>query len=399
MKQNQSMKTSCTRSDPDLAPADKPDLTQSFPKVNFNPGPEYGDEHRYFGICSSIVKTPGGRLWCGFSSGGLGEGQFNYGVLVTSNDDGRTWSRPQIVFDTDGDGPIRSDHVVCWVSPAGQLWIMWSQYPCGLCGPGSSEWAITCGNPDAETPEWTAPRKLADGQNLLNKPIVLSDGSWLFPTGSWHYNSGTSTVRDYDFPSRPLLSNDGGRTFHLGGPLIADERPDFDEYMVVERADGTLVLFNRAEGFLEGTSRNRGRSWSKLQLNAIPHTSARFVFMKLQSGNWLLVKHGNMEKVAGRTQLTAFLSPDEGRSWTGGLMLDERAVSYPDGFQAWDGRIYVSYERNRHNNPEILLAVFAEADVAAGRIVGKDTRLKIQINKAIGDKAVFQADPKNAKYL
>ena len=372
---------------------------QVVPRVNFNPGPEYGDENRYFGICSSISKTPGGRLWCGFSSGGLGESQFNYGVVVTSDDDGQTWSKPRIVFDTDGDGPIRSDHVVTWVSPAGQLWIMWSQYPQGLCGPDSSEWAITCDNPDAVTPVWTAPRKIADGQNLLNKPIVLSDGSWLFPTGCWNHGFGDAHVHDYEFPSRPLLSYDCGKTFWLGGPLIADRRPDFDEYMVVERIDGTLVAFNRANGLLEGESRDGGRNWSKLELNAIPHTAARFVFMKLQSGNWLLVKHGSLEKVDGRTRLTAFVSKDEGRFWSGGLVLDERAVSYPDGFQVADGRIFVSYERNRWNNPEILMAVFTEADVVAGHVVGAATRLKILVNKATGDKAAFRADPGNAKYL
>lgn len=369
------------------------------PSVNFAPGPEYDDSNRYFGICSSIVKTPGGRLWCGFSSGGLGESQFNYGVIVTSDDDGRTWSKPRIVFDTDGDGPIRSDHVVTWVSPTGQLWIMWSQYPQGLCGPDSSEWAITCDNPDAETPVWTAPRKIADGQNLLNKPIVLSDGSWLFPTGSWHYRSGDAHMRDYDFPSRPLLSRDGGRSFQLGGPLLADQRPDFDEYMVIERTNGTLVLFDRANGLLEGTSLDRGKTWSKLQLNGIPHTNARFVFMRLRSGNWLLVKHGDLKKVAGRTRLTAFLSTDEGKSWTGGLVLDERAISYPDGFQAEDGRIYVSYERSRFMNPEILMAVFTEADVAAGKVVSEVSRLKVLVNKATGNKAAFRADPRNAKYL
>jgi hypothetical protein len=43
--------------------------------VNFSPGPEYADANRCFGIATSIARTPGGRLWCGFTSGGNGEGQ------------------------------------------------------------------------------------------------------------------------------------------------------------------------------------------------------------------------------------------------------------------------------------------------------------------------------------
>jgi hypothetical protein len=59
--------------------------------------------------------------------------------------------------------------------------------------------------------------------------------------------------------------------------------------------------------------------------------------------------------------------------------LDEREnVSYPDGFQAPDGRIYVAYDRKRVDG-EILLAVFTEADIAAGKPVSDKTRLKIPV--------------------
>ena len=45
-------------------------------------------------------------------------------------------------------------------------------------------------------------------------------------------------------------------------------------------------------------------------------------------------------------------------------MLDERkGISYPDGFQAPDGTIFISYDRNRDTDGEILLARFTEADV------------------------------------
>ena len=38
-----------------------------------------------------------------------------------------------------------------------------------------------------------------------------------------------------------------------------------------------------------------------------------------------------------RRHLTAFISTDDGRTWGGGLMLDERrGVSYPDGQQTAD---------------------------------------------------------------
>jgi len=386
---------------------------QPVPRVIFDPGPEYADENRMFGIASSITRTPGGRLWCGFSSGGSEEGSENYGVVVTSDDEGETWSSPRIVFDTDGDGPIRSDHVTVWTAPNGRLWIMWSEYPLGLSGPHSSQWCMVSPNPDAESPEWSEPRKLADEQNLLTKPTVLSDGTWIFPTGNWrrgHLNQDWEWVvprdgRSRPFASRPLISRNSGRTFYLGGPLRLEiEDPDFDEYMIVERSDEGLVLFNRYRGtFLQAESSDRGETWTLQQPNGIPHVNSRFVFMELDSGNWLLVKHGDMEWVSdleqargpqkGRSHLTAFLSRDEGESWEGGLMLDERLCSYPFGFQDRDGAIYVSYERNRWNQPEILMARFAEEDVLAGEPVSGAARFRVLINKATGSPPLESGSP------
>lgn len=90
------------------------------PRVNFTPGSEYADDNRRcFGIASSIARTPGGRLWCGFTSGGNGEGQLNYGIVVRSDDDGDTWTPPAIVFDAHDEGMIRSDHVTVWTAPTG----------------------------------------------------------------------------------------------------------------------------------------------------------------------------------------------------------------------------------------------------------------------------------------
>jgi hypothetical protein len=49
-----------------------------------------------------------------------------------------------------------------------------------------------------------------------------------------------------------------------------------------------------------------------------------------------------------RKELTAFLTTDEGKTWSGGLLLDERNnVSYPDIAQAPNGDIYVHYDTVR----------------------------------------------------
>jgi hypothetical protein len=73
------------------------------------------------------------------------------------------------------------------------------------------------------------------------------------------------------------------------------------------------------------------------------------------------------------------LSDDDGRSWSGGLLLDERMnVSYPDGVEAPDGKIYIVYDHDRFKAREILMAVFTENDVRSGA----GGRLRVVVNKA-----------------
>jgi hypothetical protein len=97
------------------------------------------------------------------------------------------------------------------------------------------------------------------------------------------------------------------------------------------------------------------------------------------------VKHGDaIDKHEGRVKLSAWLSDDEGQSWKGGLVLeDRRGVSYPDGFQAPDGNIYISYDRNRSTDGEILLARFNEEDVLARKLVGPRSKLKMLISRPL----------------
>ena len=98
-------------------------------------------------------------------------------------------------------------------------------------------------------------------------------------------------------------------------------------------------------------------------------------------GNILLIKHGqDFVHRTGRWDLTAFLSDDDGKTWKGGLLLDERrdgtGVSYPDIAQAPDGTIYVHYDHGRTTHAEILFAKFRDEDVLARKLSSTDVALK-----------------------
>ena len=73
------------------------------------PGPNYADSTRIFQGIPGIERAANGRLWALWYAGGPdepGEGPGNYVVLVTSGDDGKTWSGPKLVIDPPG--PVRA---------------------------------------------------------------------------------------------------------------------------------------------------------------------------------------------------------------------------------------------------------------------------------------------------
>jgi hypothetical protein len=156
--------------------------------------------------------------------------------------------------------------------------------------------------------------------------------------------------------------------------------------MLVERKDGSLWMLVRTRYGIGGSvSSDRGKTWPAVSPLAIQHPTARFFISRLISGNLLLVKHGPLDARTGRSHLTAYLSKDDGQTWMGGFLLDERTgVSYPDGQQGSDGLIRIIYDYNRVTDRQILLADFREEDVMAGKPLSSQVRLRQTVSKGSG---------------
>lgn len=349
------------------------------------PDGERSVTNRAFQGIPSLAVAPGGRLWANWYAGVTpNEDQNNYVVVTTSGDGGRTWTEV-LVIDPDGPGPLRAFDPELWVTPDHRLVVFWAQSR-GHDGTVAGVWCVETTQPDAERPAWSRPRRLTDGI-MMCKPLVLSSGEWALPASTW---------RETDRSARMIVSTDQGRTWDLrGGCNVPAADRAFDEHLFVERGDGTLWLLARTKYGIGGSvSTDRGRTWPALTPSAIQHPSARFFISRLASGHLLLVKHGPVATKTGRERLSAFISVDDGATWNGGLVLDERpGVSYPDGQQAPDGIIRIVYDYNRTTDRQILLASFREEDAAAGRAVTADVRLRQVVSKASGGREKPAASP------
>lgn len=329
--------------------------------------------------CPSIARTRGGRLWAAWFSGGEKEpGYGNFNLVAYSDDDGKTWRENYLVVEADEAHFDRATDINLWIGPDDCLYItyiqtrifstllsidqMWAFYD-GIFG----SWAIRCADPDTPAPHFDAPVRWCDGY-LRNRPTVLSTGEWLAPAYDWLPPVFVKTasfqgIPEYSYHFR--ISDDQGKTWRIINGPKKEGLIGFDEIMLLEGKDFSWHFFARVKaGILHAVSRDRGETWEDYTPCWLDVADSRFFIRRLRSGDLLLVYSGK-----NRTGLYAKVSADDGISWSEPLALDEREqVSYPDGFEDADGRIYIAYDRERYGAREILYCAFTQEDVRRGTL-------------------------------
>lgn len=357
------------------------------PMLNTNPLPDYDNDKLDYGMTIGIERTVKGRIWACWVGGGDNADAFF--VLATSDDEGESWSKPRLVIDPHDMslGERRSTIVGnLWTDPLGRLWLFFDQSMEYFDGKAGC-WYTICENPDSEDPVWSTPIRIWHGC-ALNKPTVMSDGSWVLPLNLWSrrmiYPKYKEACHELDSLrlAYAFVSTDQGKNWKRRGGVEFPFRT-FDEHQIVERKDGSWWMTARTtNGIHESVSTDKGYTWSFPE-KYLPNPSSRHFIRRLKSGRLLLVKHGDInQRTKIRSQLKAFLSEDDGKTWIGGLMLDERrGVSYPDGFQAPDGYIYISYDRNREMDGEVLMTRFTEEDILSGQFISPRSRMRMLISR------------------
>lgn len=364
------------------------------PRLLTNNLDRYAYTNLDYAMTIGIARTPRGRLWNCWVAGE--DGPRAYFVLNHSDDNGLTWSDPALVIDMHQNSPIPRSTLIgnLWTAPDGTLHLFLNQSMLQFDG-RSGDWVTVCADPDAPNPTWTRPRRIWHG-HTLNKPTLLSDGSWLLPvslnqrTSGGYAGMGKNSFGPYKDAFKELDPVRGANVFRStdGGTnwtrlsCVKFPNPCWDEHMFVELKDHRIWMLARtSKGICQAFSSDQGLTWTEPTYpDQIKQPAARFHIRRLASGRLLLVKHGDTVGATDgtRSKLKAFLSEDDGQTWIGGLMLEERkGCTYPDGFQAPDGTIYISYDLNRGPRARIVLARFTEADILAGKLVTPTSKLDL----------------------
>lgn len=355
---------------------------------------QYASAYRLWQGIPSIEITKKGRIFSCFYSGGVMENFGNYVMLVYS-DDGINFTEPVAVTKKEG---ARCFDPCVWIDPLGRLWLTWGVMPDG------GVYGAICKDPDADELKWSEVFFIGHDV-MMNKPIVLSSGEWIFPVAVWDHGirvlSAEHDSKEAVRGSFAYCSTDQGKTFQkLGGADVPDR--DFDEHMILELRDGTLANYVRTRyGIGVAYSKDRGKTWGPGSDSGFGGPNSRFHIRRLSSGRVLLINHVDFVK---RDHLTALLSEDDGKTWKYRLLLDERDnVSYPDVAVDADGYLYIVYDRERGDKKdsldaayacarEILYAKITEADIMAGKLVSSGSKFRCIISK-LGKYAKENEDP------
>jgi len=337
-----------------------------FAKVLYPPFEESFDKSiRKWQGCPTIAITKGGRIYAGWYTGGSREPHIdNYNLLKYSDDYGKTWSEPIFVIPGSHEHLVQALDIQLWCAPDGRLFVFWVQNNLEEAGIGKvgfysdgymfldkthAQWMMVCDNPDSVNPAFSEPRCIDKGF-LRCKPLCTKSGRWIL----FNYSQDSN---NYEYS----VSDDKGETFtRLKG---AEKIPTpFDESMAYQLKDGSIRMFARTyTGELaESTSFDDGETWTPSISSGIASPNTRFFVATLPSGSVLLINNDNKIQ---RTNMTVYLSEDDGKTWKYKRLLDSSPnTSYPD-VDFYNGRIYLIYDKERLPNGKILFTSFTEDDI------------------------------------
>lgn len=352
---------------------------------------------REFQGIPGIACTRDGTLWTCWYGGGKGEGPDNFIMLASKPPGAAAWSEPWL-FVVPSHERSRAFDPVPWTDPAGRLWVFWAQThikpendsPAVFDGlrPGMPDtrfiwdgrggvWGICCEHPETAPRDWSAPRRFCDGI-MMNKPSADAQGKWLMPSTIWDLKPYADAIpKSRRGPSVAICADGGHRATMTGTADIPDAM--FDEHVVLPLRDGRWAMWVRNASAVRRAivsySNDRGQTWTRGVYTDIPCPNSRFCMGRLQSGALLLVSHRITQKMIDsqslwpiRSHLAAWVSDDDGQTWQGDLLIDEREhVSYPDFAQAADGTIHLVYDRARGVSGDILHVELTEQQIREGR--------------------------------
>jgi len=182
------------------------------------------------------------------------------------------------------------------------------------------------------------------GWQTKNKPFILNKNRLIVPL----YSDGLSCTLF-------AVTDDWGKSWQFSNPVIGGIGI---QATIAIKKDGTLVAYLRDNGpppkrIQVTESKDKGLTWGIARDTELPNSGTGFDMLTLKNGDWLLVYN---HSETGRSNLTAAISDDEGKTWKWkkNLENDQRKEKstrfhYPAVIQASDELIHAVYSYHKND--------------------------------------------------
>ena len=334
-----------------------------------------GNHHTY--RIPAIVVTGKDTLlaFCEGRKAGRGDAG-NIDMLVRRSQDlGKTWSEPILIWDDEGNtcgNPcpvVDRDTGTVWLL---MTWNLGSDHEGAIMAGNSRDVRhvfVTRSTDDGQT--WTPPEKISDRTrqphwrwyatgpgNAVQLTRGPHKGRLLIPCNHSDHDHGGHPYR-----SHVIYSDDHGKSWKLGG--LHQDRTN--ESAAVERADGSILQAMRSYHDRNlramAVSTDGGESWGDVYLDPALDTPVcqasilRYSWPEDQaSGGKSRILFASPAG-SSRSHLTVWMSTDEGRTWPVRRLVHSGGSAYSNLLALPDGRIGVLFERDGY--AAISLATFS----------------------------------------
>jgi predicted neuraminidase len=294
-----------------------------------------------------------GSIICTFLTGGAYEPHNdNVVAIARSEDDGVTWSKPEVLFSHDNRG--------CWCTEVftdcERPFAVVHTYNAPSHYRELQTFRSFC---DDSGKTWTEPISFRGNINgcSIRQGIRLSNGDMLFPiywqevekNFNWPDKENGWDTCSWPFVSGAAISHDNGETFVRYGDIRAGV--SLWEPNAVEVEDGHIIMYCRSNqgALFISESFDYGKTWSEPILSDIPNADTKVTVLKVR-GQILMIN--NFESKAGwdnRVNLCIYKSKD-GKNFEKVVCVEDEKERffYPHAFADEEKeKLYVAYENKK----------------------------------------------------
>ena len=301
----------------------------------------FGDE-RPFASCHAstlLVLEGGGILVAWF--GGSREGADDVSIWMSRRDGSNgIWSPPVKVADEEG---IPHWNPVLFQGENGSTFLFYK------VGHEIKSWRTMVATSYDSGHTWTKPKALVEGDvggrgPVKNKPIILTDGTWLAPASTeneqWDafvdisYDQGQTWVKSDVVPLRRSIAGglESGESGMLSPGAVVRGKGVIQPTLWESESGIVYMLLRSTEGHIyRSDSEDGGRTWSLAYPSGLPSNNSGIDLVRLDSGLLALVYNPVGINWGPRTPLVVGVSADNGHSWRDEIILEngEGEYSYP----------------------------------------------------------------------